>query len=424
MTTGRTRTNPFVPISACRSDNNRPAGRSSFYLQSDSGSACNRLKKLRHNITKIQSDSGIVPVHRLKKLRHNITKIQSDSGIVHVHRVLNRRSILDKLNLNALSISWMRSRCLRSLWPHPGSHPLFPLFPLFPLSLSLSLFSLFLLPVTAQPLSINASNQPLNEVVYSLITENNIQCSYNDRLLSRHNVTVNASFPSFDRALDQLLSRTATHLPQEGDIYLIIKKSLSPTPSPALSPTATAARHSPSPTSYHNQGGSSLVPTDGSALSRPTPPRTPTISYLGYYILDTLLQSGTSYITLAPSAIGLSEVVIEGKTVAYSMETGDAPGQVRLNQVTARKLPGNGDNAVFNFLRLQPGILAAGEQSSDLIIWGSYEGHSKVMFDGFTLYGMKNFNDNISAVNPTWPRISWCSRADTVRSMATVWAGS
>jgi hypothetical protein len=82
------------------------------------------------------------------------------------------------------------------------------------------------------------------------------------------------------------------------------------------------------------------------------------------------------------------------------METGDAPGQVRLNQITARKLPGNGDNAVFNFLRLQPGILAAGEQSSDLIIWGSYEGQSKVMFDGFTLYGMKNFNDNISAVNP------------------------
>ena len=51
-------------------------------------------------------------------------------------------------------------------------------------------------------------------------------------------------------------------------------------------------------------------------------------------------------------------------------------------------------------LRLQPGILASGEQSSDLIIWGSYEGQSQIVFDGFTLYGMKNFNDNISAVNP------------------------
>jgi hypothetical protein len=51
-------------------------------------------------------------------------------------------------------------------------------------------------------------------------------------------------------------------------------------------------------------------------------------------------------------------------------------------------------------LRLQPGILAAGEQSADLIIWGSYEGQSQFIYDGFTLYGMKNFNDNISAVNP------------------------
>ena len=55
---------------------------------------------------------------------------------------------------------------------------------------------------------------------------------------------------------------------------------------------------------------------------------------------------------------------------------------------------------MFNLLRLQPGILAAGEQSNDLIIRGSYEGQSQVLFDGFTLFGMKNFNDNISAVNP------------------------
>jgi len=47
-----------------------------------------------------------------------------------------------------------------------------------------------------------------------------------------------------------------------------------------------------------------------------------------------------------------------------------------------------------------PGILAAGEQTTELIIWGSYAGQSKVLFDGFTVYGLKNFNDNISAFNP------------------------
>jgi hypothetical protein len=72
----------------------------------------------------------------------------------------------------------------------------------------------------------------------------------------------------------------------------------------------------------------------------------------------------------------------------------------KLNHKVANHLPGFGDNSVFNLLRLQPGILASGEQTIELIIWGSYVGLSKVMFDGFTIYGLKNFNDNISAFNP------------------------
>ena len=38
-----------------------------------------------------------------------------------------------------------------------------------------------------------------------------------------------------------------------------------------------------------------------------------------------------------------------------------------------------------------PGILAAGEQSNDLLIWGGYESHSQIKFDGFTVFGLKNF---------------------------------
>ena len=47
-----------------------------------------------------------------------------------------------------------------------------------------------------------------------------------------------------------------------------------------------------------------------------------------------------------------------------------------------------------------PGIQAAGEQSTDLLIWGSYEGQSLITFDEFTFFGLKNYNDNISVVNP------------------------
>ncbi len=125
------------------------------------------------------------------------------------------------------------------------------------------------------------------------------------------------------------------------------------------------------------------------------------ISYLGYYILDTIVPSGTHYnFRITPSVIAMKEITVIGQAVERSIQTGNSPGVIKLNHKIAYFLPGNGDNSVFNLLRLQPGILASGEQSSDIIIWGSYEGQSQVIFDGFTLYGMKNFNDNISAVNP------------------------
>jgi outer membrane receptor protein involved in Fe transport len=79
---------------------------------------------------------------------------------------------------------------------------------------------------------------------------------------------------------------------------------------------------------------------------------------------------------------------------------GESPGKITINRNISRFLPGQGDNAVFNLLRLMPGIQAAGEQSTDLLIWGGYEGQSLLTFDKFTLFGLKNYNDNISVVNP------------------------
>jgi len=75
-------------------------------------------------------------------------------------------------------------------------------------------------------------------------------------------------------------------------------------------------------------------------------------------------------------------------------------GEIHLNHQVGSYLPGFADNSLYNLLRLQPGVLAAGEQANDLIIWGSYSGQTGILFDGFTLYGLKNFNDNIGIVNP------------------------
>ena len=47
-----------------------------------------------------------------------------------------------------------------------------------------------------------------------------------------------------------------------------------------------------------------------------------------------------------------------------------------------------------------PGVRASGEPSEDLIVWGSNLGESQLVYDGFTIFGMKSFNDQIGSVNP------------------------
>jgi len=108
-----------------------------------------------------------------------------------------------------------------------------------------------------------------------------------------------------------------------------------------------------------------------------------TVSHLGYYLLDTVLVAGRDYVIgLMPSSYELEEIEIRESRIERSGQAGEHAGEMRLNHKIAYRLPGNGDDAIFNFLRLQPGIMAAGEQSSEMIIWGGYSGNSKLQFDG------------------------------------------
>jgi hypothetical protein len=74
-------------------------------------------------------------------------------------------------------------------------------------------------------------------------------------------------------------------------------------------------------------------------------------------------------------------------------------GQDKANPKIITSLPGNPDNMIFNYLRLLPGVLAAGEQTRDYMIWGSYKGQSHIVFDGMTLFNMGNMRDDAGAVN-------------------------
>ncbi|MDG1476580.1 MAG: TonB-dependent receptor plug domain-containing protein, partial [Vicingaceae bacterium] len=125
------------------------------------------------------------------------------------------------------------------------------------------------------------------------------------------------------------------------------------------------------------------------------------VSHVGYYIKDTIIHKGSIlYIKLNPCVVGLEEFVVSSNADIQIATVGERSGLVKVNSKVAQFLPGNRSNTIFNILRLQPGVLAAGEQTNDYLLWGSYKGQTQIIFDGITLFNIGSTNDNIGAINP------------------------
>jgi hypothetical protein len=275
-----------------------------------------------------------------------------------------------------------------------------------PLLILLLFFLLYVPALSGQHIVIEANQTPLNVVLMQLARNYDIQLSFDDDLLSRYQVSQGQSFNSSEEAIKFLLKDLPLVYQKSGDVFVIYKKHVEPVQSNFPVFGQVLDGHSGESLPYAHliiQDKGLVTDINGkfSFSSKANSLLEVSVSYLGFYILDTLLMPGTRHLLyLNPSIIGLREVLIEGSVIERSGQAGEEAGLLRLNHKVAHRLPGNGDNSVFNFLRLQPGILAAGEQSSEMIIWGSYSGHSQLIFDGITMFGLKNFNDNISFVNP------------------------
>jgi len=258
----------------------------------------------------------------------------------------------------------------------------------------------------SQEVRINCTDESLNKVLIGLRDNYGLMLSFDDKQLSAYKFTLDKKFTSPGQAYQYLIKGLpltyemnegvavfyAVQPPEKKKEYIISGRVSDKTNHETLPFSAILINQSGLMSDA--KGNFSFTSTNDSVFSL-------IISYLGYYVLDTVVPFGNHFnFRLTPSVIALEEIVVIGSEVARSIQTGVSPGISKLNHKIAYYLPGNGDNSIFNLLRLQPGVLAAGEQSADLILWGSYEGQSQIVFDGFTLYGMKNFNDNISAVNP------------------------
>lgn len=271
------------------------------------------------------------------------------------------------------------------------------------------LVSYSIIPLYGQEIKVDFKNEPLNRVLTWVRDNYGIELSFDDRALSKHIVSVNRSFSSYEELLSFLIKDTGFKFEKSGTTfliypfrkdesenterkYIITGRVIDRNTSEALPFSHISINKEWTVTDF--KGNFSFSSETDSLFELK-------VSYLGYYILDTILYYGVNrIIKLEPSNIELKEIIIKYNQVEKSIQTGTSPGVLRVNHQISSYLPGNGDNSVFNLLRLQPGILAAGEQSSDMIIWGSYEGQSQVRFDGFTIFGLRNYNDNISSVNP------------------------
>ena len=263
---------------------------------------------------------------------------------------------------------------------------------------------------TAKKIIVNVQKATLSQVLLDLKENYGIQFAFDNDILSKYKVSVNRTFQSEEEALSYLLKNLPLELEKSGEVFIIIPISEDTL---AVQPVATtqitgqvleAQTYEPLPFSNisinnkyiqtDQQGNFNFISSAGSTFNLQ-------ISHLGYYIYDTVLtECVNNKFLLNPQIEQIEQVNVLGKLVEQSTLIGDKAGRIKINHRIAPVLPGHGDNSVFNLLRLMPGILASGEQSTDMLIWGSYESQSKIQFDGYTVFGLKNFNDNISVVNP------------------------
>ena len=255
----------------------------------------------------------------------------------------------------------------------------------------------------AQKIQIKTNEKPLSAILIELRDKYDFQFSYNTELLSRYSLSVNRTFSTKEKALIYLLKKFPLNYELSGKVFLIYpeekiiqfrifgqlldKESLEPLPFSHLSVNGNQM-------ATDEQGNFSYTSQTDSVFNV-------LASHLGYFIHDTIVRYGDNKkILLTAAATDLDEITVTDKIVQTFIKENNQSGNLKLNHKIAGFLPTNNDNSVFELLRLQPGILASGEQKNELIIWGSYEGESQVLFDDITLWGLKNFYEDIGAVNP------------------------
>ncbi|MFT4524303.1 MAG: hypothetical protein ACI85F_000444 [Bacteroidia bacterium] len=239
-----------------------------------------------------------------------------------------------------------------------------------------------------------------------LKSDYDVQFSFNDQLLSNCIVNSQNGYSNIDEAILELVKNCGFEIEKRADVYVIHGVETSKEPKSFILHGSVVDQFTKEPLPFASVriSGSGLI-TDGRGnfafISTDSLVQVQ-VSHVGYFQFDSVVPSyGNQMLKLLAQSVELDEVIVTAKpTKSDQSPIIETPGVIKLNRMMASYLPGSSDNTINNLLRLQPGVLAAGEQTNEFTIWGSYKGQSHVIYDDITLFNFSSISDNIGAVNP------------------------
>ena len=278
------------------------------------------------------------------------------------------------------------------------------------LILIFSILSL-MLNINAQEIKISAHQQKLSNLLIELNKSYNIDLSFNQKLLENCIVSDSGSYDNPEAAISKIVSYCGFSYELNNGVFIIYKPTQEESDKTEESRFYFSGQlvdsFSSETLSYSKIIANSreyLCDANGNfSFFSKKENLTVIVSHAGYYIQSYELNaSNFKKLEVTPSVIGLKEIVLSEDIFSEvsNNRIGDSPGLIKLNQKAAKFLPGNNSNVLYNFLRLQPGILASVEQSGDYSIWGSYKGQTLVKYDGITLFSSTSMNNEIGIINP------------------------
>lgn len=261
----------------------------------------------------------------------------------------------------------------------------------------------------AQQINVHAEAEPLGELLTSFHQNYNIQISFNAQLLNECLITANQHFESPYEAFDYLAEVCGCNYKMLDGVFIVTK----PRPRKSVYHKGETYIYQGKIVDKMNQEKlpyatilidktSITTDADGNFTYQSDKRKANLLaSHVGYFVLDTLINADRGlWIELSPSITELQEITVLSTKKINLLNPEQKSGLSKLNNRQTPFLPGSNNNSLFSFLRLQPGVMASGEQNNGYILWGGQKGETHIIFDGMTIFNTSNYNDRIGAINP------------------------